>query len=315
MDTEIRHSIGQESIKEKDSVQLVLKDTKEKSLGRFENSEYLKLILTRTEKLTSALYLVSNLISDNEPLKWTARKLGVELIEDISSMEEEARDKGQGYAYEKVISKIFGIISLLETSWIGGLVSKMNFEILKKEYSCLIEILEKNFHCETISSFVVPQVLFSTDNIKTMEEKAQALSEELKKTEDKFSEEINKNFNTNLILNRTSNEISYKGQVKDNNKFLSDYSKKPDSYIKTLSISKPISLNNFSDKNKIKRHETIVSSLKSGMSYTVPEILKIVGMGEEISEKTIQRDLLYMVSVGTLKKIGERRWSRYSLAQ
>jgi hypothetical protein len=35
---------------------------------------------------------------------------------------------------------------------------------------------------------------------------------------------------------------------------------------------------------------------------------------EGCSEKTIQRELMSMVHNGTLKKIGEKRWSRYSLA-
>jgi hypothetical protein len=32
------------------------------------------------------------------------------------------------------------------------------------------------------------------------------------------------------------------------------------------------------------------------------------------SEKTIQRELSAMVRSGILKKVGEKRWSRYSLA-
>ena len=32
------------------------------------------------------------------------------------------------------------------------------------------------------------------------------------------------------------------------------------------------------------------------------------------SEKTIQRELLAMVYAGILRKMGEKRWSRYSLA-
>ena len=42
----------------------------------------------------------------------------------------------------------------------------------------------------------------------------------------------------------------------------------------------------------------------------IKEVSNIV---PDVSEKTIQRELLNLVSEGVLKKTGEKRWSKYSL--
>ncbi len=62
------------------------------------------------------------------------------------------------------------------------------------------------------------------------------------------------------------------------------------------------------DKNK--RQEMILSMLKDNKILTVKDFSKEI---KGCSEKTIQRELLSLVSAGTLKKEGERRWSRYSI--
>ncbi|MFA6006687.1 MAG: hypothetical protein WC764_03105 [Candidatus Paceibacterota bacterium] len=61
----------------------------------------------------------------------------------------------------------------------------------------------------------------------------------------------------------------------------------------------------------LSRKESILNIIEGRNSYSLGDIVsKIKG----ISEKTIQRDLLGLVSRKVLKKIGERRWSRYMRA-
>lgn len=80
----------------------------------------------KTEKLVSALYLVSNFLSDKEPIKWQLRELGMDLLlEDLS-----------------VIS-LKQTLSLLQVAHIAGLISEMNFNILKFEFEALIQRLEQ----------------------------------------------------------------------------------------------------------------------------------------------------------------------------
>ena len=51
-----------------------------KSLGFFSAEDYLIYIFKKTEKITSALYLVSGLLKDEEPMKWELRDKGMDLL-------------------------------------------------------------------------------------------------------------------------------------------------------------------------------------------------------------------------------------------
>jgi hypothetical protein len=60
------------------------------------------------------------------------------------------------------------------------------------------------------------------------------------------------------------------------------------------------------------RRKIILALIKQKPALTVKDISKSI---PHVSEKTIQRELLSMVSEGILLKKGERRWSTYSLRQ
>ena len=62
---------------------------------------------------------------------------------------------------------------------------------------------------------------------------------------------------------------------------------------------------------KNSRQEVILDLLKHKKEIMIKDVSSLIS---GVSEKTIQRELLSMVSEGVLKKIGEKRWSRYSLA-
>ena len=58
------------------------------------------------------------------------------------------------------------------------------------------------------------------------------------------------------------------------------------------------------------RRERIIELLRESGPSSVTDLARNI---QGCSEKTIQRELVAMVSLGLLKKTGERRWSRYSL--
>lgn len=315
MDTNIGHFIGHTDKNVKDNDVLDIKDIRKRSLQVFENKEYFNLAILKTEKLASALYLVSNLISDIEPLKWTMRKVGTDIISDISLMGVAPSNKGHKVSLEKITAKIFEITSLLQVAWMGGLISNMNFEILRSEYFKLGNFLKDKFYSTTPDRLLVSKNFFLSDELREVEETAKKNSAE-KNNEGENSSFLNSNNDIDSELKArhrppasSVKDISHKGQERE--EFLSK--RHHDKGQIVMFARKGVTDNSMSDKNKEKRHSKILSLLSSQLSYSVPEILKIIGMGETLSEKTIQRDLIQLVSKGSLKKTGERRWSRYQL--
>lgn len=62
---------------------------------------------------------------------------------------------------------------------------------------------------------------------------------------------------------------------------------------------------------KSSRQSVIIAILKRKKEIMIKDVSPLIS---GCSEKTIQRELSTMVRSGVLKKIGEKRWSRYSLA-
>lgn len=62
---------------------------------------------------------------------------------------------------------------------------------------------------------------------------------------------------------------------------------------------------------KNSRQNIIIALLKRKKEIMIKDVSPLIG---GCSEKTIQRELSTMVQAGILRKIGEKRWSRYTLA-
>ena len=95
-------------------------------------------VFKKTEKLASAVYMVTSLMSENEPIKWTLRKK----VSDLLSLTIKYKDIGDSeqpdFVYE-VRTHVLEIVSLLEISYHGKLISGMNFTVLKQEFSHLLD--------------------------------------------------------------------------------------------------------------------------------------------------------------------------------
>jgi hypothetical protein len=81
----------------------------------------------------------------------------------------------------------------------------------------------------------------------------------------------------------------------------------------TLKNFKPARLEKdkpLSDMRKSGRQESIIQAIKVKGEVSIKDLVVVV---KGCSEKTIQRELISLVSSGILSKTGERRWSRYSV--
>ena len=79
----------------------------------------------KVEKIAAAIHIVTNLLDDKEPLKWELRKLSLCLL-DVPNV---------------YLTKI---VSVLDIASYAGLVSQMNFSIIKTEIEKVLNDIEKD---------------------------------------------------------------------------------------------------------------------------------------------------------------------------
>ncbi len=206
----------------------------------------------KTEKLISALYLLTSFFSDLEPMKWRLRDLGSKLLSVKESR-----------------SLVQEIMSLLTVSKNAGLISDMNHEIIHREFGNLLPKTES-----------LGEML---KKIETYEE-PQVIKEVLNKIEEKsVTNYLPRPVEINVLKDKPVRETVKSEPIKDGAVAL----------------------------KKNGRQSAILNLLKKKPEIMIKDITPHI---EGVSEKTIQRELLSLVKDGVLKKEGEKRWSRYSLA-
>ncbi len=267
----------------------------------FEKDSHLIFVYKKAEKIASALYLVSNLLSDSEPLKWQFREVGVGIITKILSLNTKLLSKSETASF--LFSDIISLVSFLEIARAGGLITDMNFAILKTEIEALLEAM----HTKVISK--------NSTELKTP----------------KFDQDFFAVPRHNFIVDNDMSPPSslpgygeYAHTLSDVGRLEEFYKRhnKGQSFIKDSPLHTDLSFTNTKYKNTTRgkanssefvdvRKTQIVGLLKTKNDLTIKDFSLII---KDCSEKTIQRELLKLVKQGVLKKQGERRWSRYSLS-
>jgi hypothetical protein len=244
-----------------------------KSLGFFSAEDYLIFIFKKTEKITAALYLVSGLLKDEEPIKWELRDRGIDLLSSsFSASNSLPGDKNA--VIQSLFTAALETLSLLNVAKISNLISDMNHRLLVHEIDNIVGLLRDRL-------------------AESAEDAGYVLSESFFKTPDLFS--------TGFRLGNRLGVNKGVGYDKGHRHSYNDLDQVKEG------ISKGQQGGN--DK-KLERQNVIVSVLKTQSNLTIKDFSKVI---KDCSEKTIQRELIELVNKGVVKKEGERRWSRYSL--
>jgi len=136
-----------------------------KSLGFFSAEEYLIFIFKKTEKITSALYLISGLLKDNEPIKWELRDRGIDLLS--SSFEASCSLPGDKNAtIQSLFTAALETLSLLNVAKVSNLISEMNYRLLVSEIDNVIAILRDRLAQSAESAgYVLSESFFKTPDL------------------------------------------------------------------------------------------------------------------------------------------------------
>ncbi len=266
----------------------------------FEKDNFLLFIYKKAERIASALYLVSTLMSDNEPMRRQLRETAVAPISRILSLMNSALSKPETVSAAAV--DFLKLSSLLDMSKTAGLISEMNFTVLKKEIENLLEtisfryfskndrevkkfFLDKEFFAVPINQLDPSIVPEQTADASRGKQSLYTLSDVHHLRGGLKGQNIK---GQNISRESAANSISspHKSQTQ---------------YTKNTKIDK---------RQSSAREDVILKLLRERNNLTIRDFSSVI---KDCSEKTIQRELLRMVSSGVLKKEGERRWSHYSL--
>ncbi|OGI60278.1 hypothetical protein A2641_00590 [Candidatus Nomurabacteria bacterium RIFCSPHIGHO2_01_FULL_37_25] len=239
----------------------------------------LSMSYTKTQKLVTALYIVTDIIDKEEPIRNKLRTLGVEILSDTSSMSKTLFDT----------VKIDQVLSFLNISLAMNFISEMNYTILKKEF---LE-LKASIQDYTAIKPTWLEEFFLTPS-----------PEDVKPNISSFAQHTNPKGHIRIGVQKGSTLLKALNKVGEM-RTLSD---------KKLSSERAETFFRL----KKERRDNIINIIKNnGGNSTIKDIKIKINTGAQgadvCSEKTLQRELMSMIKDGVLYKTGEKRWSRYSL--
>jgi hypothetical protein len=277
-----------------------------KEISFFKDNPFYLYLYKKNQKICSAIYSLTDFIEDREPIKWSMRNLSLKIVSKSMSLSEYdllniSGDKRQ--IILSLTSTLLELESIFEIAVHQKLLSDMNFTIIKNELDTLIQLInEREQPLPARSGFILTE-----DMLKTEEEK---------QLPGKQYEKLLFN-SVQSVQHQQQNihppKLFFKGQKKDMTFLLSSGvpldNNSQSKLVSDASNTHEEVVQNFQKKDE--RREMIISLLQGGKQLTINDFSQEI---MNCSEKTIQRELLLLVSSGLLKKIGERRWSRYALA-
>lgn len=238
---------------------------------------------TKTNKLITALYMVTDTMDKDEPIRLKLRTLGIEILSDINISQ-----KG---LLENLDEKISVILSFLNISSDIGMISEMNQNILKKEF---LEFKQSISEFKTQNSAWLEEFISRPSDIEFSIGQYQSNGQ--------LSKFLNKGQSTRIGVQKGSTLLKALSEVE-----------------RLKALNKIGEKENFGTL-KSKRREEIIAIIKdkkntSGIDGAT--ITDIKNGAKELlvscGEKTLQRELVSMVKDNILYRKGSKRWSQYFL--
>jgi hypothetical protein len=112
----------------------------------------------KTERLSSAVYLVTNFVPENEPLRLRLRECSLELLTKLLSLK--SAPASAVPLSDNLLSLISEIVALLEVGHSSGYFSPMNHEVLSREYRSIGSIISERRHEIDTKKVSLPKEFF-----------------------------------------------------------------------------------------------------------------------------------------------------------
>ncbi len=304
--------------------------------------EYGTLIAKKSERLVTALYLVTDLMTDSEPIKNGLRKNAVALLSSMNALSQ-LDVKDRVIEFKMSLKSVTEIISLLHVSVTTGIVSEMNGQLLMDGFRSLQLVLEKKqpiftkemlnvadekdldtkhgFESAVTSTsydVLTPLTLARLhDNNYDLRRTEELLRQEriLSKIESRESKGQNNERNVTdkneeFVGAGSKNDVSISSRFAHKTGSSEKTSLSTHASIMQHGSKQQASLASSFQMRKHTRREQILALFVKGVDVSIKDIASRI---RGCSEKTIQRELNSLLYDNVIERIGEKRWSRYVL--
>ncbi len=272
-----------------------LRDIRDTSLNLKDNS--ISIPNNKGQKLITALYMVTDIMDKDEPMRAKLRSLGLDILTDIQSL----KDTNNAHRLETFLSRIEAVLSHLSIGVTVGMISSMNGNILEKEFSLLRDIIRDS------ELFQKPY-------------RGQASLADFLRDEEQPSV-------YHMSFNPSSGHIRHTPSISGTRigvqKASTLMQALSDKIAPKVSHTQPIPKHREEfDLLKKERKDEIVLIIKTKnleqnskglpLGVTITDIKSMAKTAlKDTSEKTLQRELMSLIEDGVLYKEGAKRWSKY----
>lgn len=244
-------------------------------IKRIPNEGLFMSVTKKAEKITTALYMLTDLIPDHDPMRQQIRTTALGVLSDTRTLTY-ALTGDLYFHVGKIISRSWELVSLIEVCVVVGFISDMNYNILK---GALIDFISDLRNKQRIEGFK------RLDDMKIGEGEATHLV--LNADFFKLSPE-------EAVLPGTVSAV--RGINKRHIEPTMSFTKKPASHASSAPAS------------GTDRREKLLALVREKRDIAIKDILSFFA---DVSSKTVLRDLNMLVEEGMIRRVGERRWSRY----
>ncbi len=251
------------------------------ALAFFVNDQSAWYLYKKAEKISKAFFLLTKHLPEENMLKTRIREKALDLISRAQLLlSSEGTVEAKNH---KVVLEILSLISLSDTALAAEEQSERNHSIIVRELEKFISDLS-TWSREKVASSYIPTSLFDMSDMPAF------------------------NKIPSSTLNNSLNFIAGPSASIDLNKGRTSPVKGPQ--VKNLKPKNDTNVEAKSDMRKDGRQESILQAIRDKGEVSIKDLVSVV---KGCSEKTIQRELVLLVNSGVLSKVGERRWSRYSI--
>ena len=274
---------------------------KSRSVDILKDDQYLLFVFKKAERIVAALYIITGLFPDLEPMKWALRESGTELLKQTLSFKERALVQSREFLSDTA-AELAHLISLLDVAYVADLLSTMNFSILTKELEALQVSIEGKGKIQ--SGTYLPDGFFGISKDLFPENRGS-----FSLTPSVLPDEAVLRSLSDLERLRRNQKDIYKGheEVRESAPLTSKEMQRPMAKPRQDAVQAPAI-----DEVKMERRQRVLDVLRLKGSGMIRDFSAVI---TDCSEKTIQRLLIEMVHGGVLKREGDRRWSRYFIVE